>query len=106
MAWVPQACTLPTAEQPLRVEEFDALLASSVRPAERVEPTWLRVHLPAGDDVVATARDLSAREVRCCSFFSFALHPTAAATVLDVRVPQARTSVLDALEQMTRPGGG
>ena len=60
--WVPDACTLPTAEQPSRVQEFDDLLGSSVRPAERIEPTRLRVHLPAGDDVVITAQSLIARE--------------------------------------------
>ncbi|MEV6153769.1 hypothetical protein AB0L53_25835 [Nonomuraea sp. NPDC052129] len=29
--WVPSECTLPTAEQPLRVAEFDALFAEVVR---------------------------------------------------------------------------
>jgi len=29
LAWVPAACTLPTAEQPLRPAEFDALFTSA-----------------------------------------------------------------------------
>ena len=28
MAWVPEACTLPTVEQPVRVAEFDELFAT------------------------------------------------------------------------------
>ena len=39
MAWVPEACTLPTVEQPLRVAEFDELFATAVRPVERVDLT-------------------------------------------------------------------
>jgi hypothetical protein len=31
MTWVPDACTLPTEEVPLRVAEFDALFASTLR---------------------------------------------------------------------------
>ena len=27
VGWVPQACTLPTVQQPLRVAEFDGLFA-------------------------------------------------------------------------------
>jgi hypothetical protein len=41
--WVPAACTLPTAEQPLRVAEFDDLFATSVRAVDRVGPTVLRL---------------------------------------------------------------
>jgi hypothetical protein len=29
--WVPEACTLPTVEQPLRVAEFDDLFATALR---------------------------------------------------------------------------
>jgi hypothetical protein len=30
IAWVPQACTLATADQPLRQAEFDALFATAL----------------------------------------------------------------------------
>lgn len=59
---MPQSCTLPTVEQPLRVAEFGALFATAVRAAERVNPTALRVHLPAGGNIASTARDLIERE--------------------------------------------
>jgi thioredoxin len=91
------ACTLPTAEQPLREAEFDALFASALRGVERPAPAWLRLILDAGDGVEATTRDLTARESSCCSFFDFQLSPAEERLVLDVRVPQARIEVLDGL---------
>jgi hypothetical protein len=99
MTWVPEACTLPTAEQPLRVAEFDELLATAVRPAERVDPTGLRFHLPGDEATAATARDLIARETTCCSFFVFELRASAAGTDLLVRVPPSQIAVLDAIQQ-------
>jgi hypothetical protein len=35
LAWVPDACSLPTVDRPLRLTEFDDLFAVAVR---RVEP--------------------------------------------------------------------
>jgi hypothetical protein len=99
MTWVPEACTLPTEEQPLRVAEFDALFATATGPAERLGPTRLRVHLPGGQDNVARARDLIARETGCCSFFSFDLRPSATDMELDVEVPEAHVAILDAVQQ-------
>lgn len=94
--WAPQACTLPTAEQPLRVAEFDDLFAGGLRGLDRVAPTKLQLRLDA--EVEATARDLTARETSCCSFFSFDY--TAAADgelVLSVTVPESQIPVLDGL---------
>ena len=94
--WVPQACTLPTAEQPLRRAEFDDLFATSLRGMERVAPTRLQLHLDAGTQ--ATARELTARETSCCSFFTFDYTSgTGGELLLDVTVPQAHVAVLDAL---------
>ncbi|MFG1754168.1 hypothetical protein [Streptosporangium sandarakinum] len=45
LGWTPSACTLPTAEQPLRVAEFDALFIDAVRGVARPEPTRLRLEL-------------------------------------------------------------
>lgn len=47
-----------------------------------------------------TARDLTARETSCCSFFAFAMkrHGPDSLT-LDVRVPAAHVAVLDALAE-------
>lgn len=99
MSWVPEACTLPTVEQPLRVAEFDELFADAVRPAERMGPLMLRLYLPPGDQVVSAARELVDRETECCSFFSFEIRGSAAGTELEARVPESRIAVLDAIEE-------
>jgi hypothetical protein len=93
--WVPQACTLPTTDQPLRVAEFDQLFAAAVRGQQRLSPTALRWEFdPAAEH---TARDLTKRESSCCSFFTFTLAATAGRFQLDVQVPPAHVDVLDAL---------
>lgn len=99
-AWVPDACTLPTAEQPLRVAEFDDLL-TAVRDVRRPTPTALTLLLDADPALV---RDLTRRESECCSFFDFTV--TGGDPVrLDIAVPPARAAILDALaERATAPG--
>jgi hypothetical protein len=96
--WVPTACTLPTAEQPLRVAEFDGLFATVVRPPERTGPTTLLVHLPA--EAASTIRDLVARETACCSFFSFDVRASESGTDVLVRVPEEHAPVPDGLERV------
>jgi hypothetical protein len=94
-AWVPEACTLPEAERPLRLAEFDDLLAAALRGQERLSPTRLRWRLdPATEQA---ARDLIRREAGCCSFFSFTFAPADGAVQLDIAVPEAQAGVLDAL---------
>ena len=96
--WVPQACTLPTQEQPLRAAEFDALFTVSLISVERPERT--RVRLVLRPDAEPGARALAARETRCCAFFTFTFgrESTAADTVwMDVAVPPSHVVVLDAL---------
>lgn len=93
--WVPEACSLPTVERPLRVAEFDGLFATALRGQQRLSPTALRWRLdPAAEPA---ARELTGRESSCCSFFSFSFVPDGDAVCLDVRVPAAQVAVLDAL---------
>jgi hypothetical protein len=95
--WIPDACTLPTADRPLRMAEFDALLAGA-RDTERITTTMLRVTLAGGSQLPATVRDLTEREARCCSFFTFSVSVEPPDTVrLDIEVPAAYVVVLDAL---------
>jgi hypothetical protein len=97
LGWAPAACTLPTAEQPARVARFDALFAAADR-IDRLGPTRLRVALTGGNDALDAVRDLTDRESRCCSFFTFTLTaPGPESFVLDVEVPQAHVDVLDTL---------
>jgi hypothetical protein len=101
-AWAPSACTLPTAERPLRVAEFDALFAEAVRAVARPDRTRLRLELDG--ESAARAAGLAARESGCCSFFTFTLTIGGGATTLTVEVPGEHVDVLDALQ--ARAGSG
>jgi hypothetical protein len=96
-AWMPEACTLPTVERPLRLAEFDDLFATALRGQQRLSPMTLRWDLDPIRE--PTARDLTSRESSCCSFFSFVFELSAAALRLDVAVPDAHVEVLDALQR-------
>jgi len=101
-AWVPEACTLPTVDRPLRLAEFDDLFATALRGQQRLSATTLRWDLdPAAE---TTARDLTGRESSCCSFFSFTFHPGDGTLQLDVEVPDAHVAVLDALGERAAAG--
>ena len=93
--WVSEACTLPTVERPLRLDEFDHLFATALTAQDRPSTTVLRWTLdPAAE---RTARDLVEREVGCCSFFTFDFTIAGPTLQVDVRVPLAQVKVLDAL---------
>jgi hypothetical protein len=99
LGWVPDACTLPTADQPLRLAEFDVLFSASVRGGERLASRRLRVTLAGGEELADSVRDLAERETRCCSFFTFTIDASAAGVVqLDIEVPAGHVDVLDALQ--------
>ena len=50
-SWVPDACTLPTVEQPLRAKEFDDLFRDAVTAVHRIDATRARLVLRAGTSV-------------------------------------------------------
>ncbi|WP_084516702.1 hypothetical protein [Microtetraspora niveoalba] len=102
--WAPAACTLPTAEQPLRVAEFDALFAEAVRAVRRPERGRLRLELVFSPDTAARAAELAARENGCCSFFTFTLTVADGALALEVAVPPQYIEVLDALAERSTRG--
>lgn len=102
LGWAPDACTLPTVEQPLRVAEFDDLFATSARGFDRPEPTRLRITLDASPEVAGRAANLMMRESGCCSFFGFALSASGGELHLDVTVPAAHVDVLDELHERAR----
>jgi hypothetical protein len=93
--WVPETCTLPLVERPVRLVEFDQVFAHGLRAQQRVSPTVLRWTLDP--EVESVVRDLTARETACCSFFTFDFTVAADAVQLDVAVPRAQVGVLDAL---------
>ena len=96
--WVAEdACTLPTAERPVRAAEFDALFSEWLVRVERLSPVSARFELAGGDETIALAENLTKRETSCCSFFNFAVSGTDDATTIEVAVPASRADVLDAL---------
>lgn len=102
-SWVaPDACTLPTAERPLRVAEFDALFAGHLRCLEWHGRAAMSMDLSGDVGLTEAVRDLLERESACCSFFSFTV-TTGGGTGpgehvhLDVTVPPGREDVLVAL---------
>ncbi|WP_326642508.1 hypothetical protein OIE67_20060 [Nonomuraea fuscirosea] len=99
LGWAPSACTLPTAEQPLRVAEFDALFTEAVQAVQRPEPTRLRLELVFSPEHAARAAELAARENGCCSFFTFTLTIADGSLALEVTVPAEHIEVLDALSE-------
>jgi hypothetical protein len=106
---VPDACTLPTAERPLRLAEFDALFSTAVREVEAVSPTRARMRLSGPAGIEAVVRDLAGRETQCCSFFTFTVTAQPAGgreeevvLVLEVEVPAAYAEVLAALAGRAR----
>lgn len=104
---LPDACTLPTAERPVRLAEFDDLFATAVRRVDSVGADHARLHLTGPAGLADRVRDLAARETECCSFFTFTTTPTTTpepagdgeAVVLDIEVPAAYADVLASLAQ-------
>ncbi|HEY5784821.1 MAG TPA: hypothetical protein VIT65_08590 [Microlunatus sp.] len=99
---MPEVCTLPTVEQPLRQAEFDSLFATALRAQARSGRALLRWSLDP--DMAATVRDLAARETVCCSFFTFT--EVEGLLQVDVSVPAAHVDVLDALAARADAGMG
>ncbi|MEU8664749.1 hypothetical protein [Actinoplanes philippinensis] len=95
------ACTLPPAEQPLRLAEFDDLFTAALRSLDRASPTRARLHLAGPAGLAETVRDLTEREMACCSYFDFTVAAApdidGETVTLEVRVPQQHIAALTAL---------
>lgn len=92
------ACTLPTAERPLRLAEFDDLFATSVRGVRR-RGDGVLMQLTGTEGLRERVRDLAARETACCSFFTFTIEGTDQDLTLGISVPPDRREILDALAE-------
>ncbi|WP_333772412.1 hypothetical protein [Streptomyces sp. IBSBF 3136] len=104
LAWVPQSCTLPTEERPLRVAEWDDLFGERLVAVSRPGPLRLHLDLASGPGVEERVRDLAERESGCCSFFAFTVTPGENLIVLDIAVDQEHAAVLAALAMRTAVG--
>ena len=96
-AWVPDACTLPTVDQPFRLAEFDDLFETAVLGVHRIATSRLELELRPEPAIAARAAELAARETGCCSFFTFRLTIGDGMLTLDVQTAPAQSDVLDAL---------
>lgn len=90
------ACTLPTAERPLRLAEFDELFETSVHQAEFSGDT-VTLRLSGEEGLGARVRDLAERESSCCTFFTFEVSGTDDHLTLDIAVPPEHRGLLDEL---------
>ncbi|WP_248579591.1 hypothetical protein [Nocardioides sp. InS609-2] len=95
--WVPDACTLPTVEQPLRRAEFDDLFARDVLAVVGESPHRVRLDLRADPAAAARAAGLAVKETGCCSFFTFDLTIADGAVSLGIETAPAHGAVLAAL---------
>lgn len=95
--WVPQSCTLPTEQRPLRVAEWGGLFAERLKEVTRPEPLRLRMDLGSDTSAEGRVRDLVEQESGCCSFFSFTVTAGTGALLLDIAVDEVHAPVLDAL---------
>lgn len=100
--WVPEACTLPAADQPLRLAEFDALFAADVTAVQQPSADTALLTLRPDASVAARAADLAVRETACCSFFEFTLTATGGQLAMQIRTPAAQIEVLDAVVERAR----
>jgi hypothetical protein len=106
-AWVPvDACTLPTADQPLRLAEFDDLFTDALNTVEGDGAQRARLLLAGDATLPGRVRRLVDAESSCCSFITFTVtssepHPAAGpgktSVALTIEVPAARAEVLAAL---------
>ncbi len=96
-SWIPAACTLPTAERPLRVAAFDALFAEAVTEVSPSGPGRIRLALRPEPQIAARVAELTVRETGCCSLFTFTLTAADGALVLEVGVDDRHREVLHAL---------
>jgi hypothetical protein len=95
--WVPEACTLPTVEQPLRRAEFDDLFTRDVLAVVRESPHRVRLQLRPDDAVAARAAGLAVKETGCCSFFTFELTIGDGEVALRIATSPTHEAVLVAL---------
>jgi hypothetical protein len=92
----PDACSLPVADQPGRVGEWDLLFQKAVREIETV-PGGVRFELDPSRVKVAAVEDLADRESRCCAFFTFRVSVASDALALSVDADPEHAEVVEAL---------
>jgi hypothetical protein len=83
---VPVACSLDAASLAGRIDEWRALVASSVVSWE-ADATSVRLVLEGSDATLAAAAGLGQREKQCCAFFDVGIELGPGTRTLYLRVP-------------------
>jgi hypothetical protein len=97
----PIACSLDAGVRSERVEEWRAMVASSVSTMSS-DATTVRLVLDESDAALLEAASLGQREKACCPFFEVSLELTAETRTLSLRVPEGAEEVLAAFVAMLR----
>ena len=85
------------AQQSVRAAEWGDLFGAAVLDIRRVTVRSARLELRPDPIVAARAADLSARETRCCSFFTFSQIAGGGTLTLEIGVAPEHVATLDAL---------
>ncbi len=97
----PVACTLAPDAMPGRLDEWQAVLAR-VEEREPV-PNGIRLGFAPDADLLASLTRVAAKEVECCSFFSFALSLEPGAAWFTITAPADAQPLVAALFGGTEP---
>jgi hypothetical protein len=89
----PIACSLDAGARTERMEEWRALVTSSVR-ALTSDATTVRLVLDGSDAALLRATSLGQREKACCPFFDVSVDLAADTRTLSLRVPEGVEEVL------------
>ena len=96
------ACTLDAGSLADRIDEWRALVASSVVSMEAGD-TALRLLLDNGDAALVSAASLGQREKGCCGFFDVAIELDAEHRVLRLSVPPGEEEALAGFVALLTP---
>ena len=99
---VPIACSLDAGSLADRVDEWRALVATSVVAVE-VEPKVVHLVLEPSELALVTAVELAQREKQCCPFFDVVVAIGAQQRTLSLRVPDGAEEALASFLAMLRP---
>jgi hypothetical protein len=101
-AGTPIACSLDAASLADRVEEWRALVATSVVTLE-AEPTAVHLVLAPSDAALVAAVGLAQREKQCCPFFDVVIDVGARQRTLSLRVPDGAEEAMATFVAMLTP---
>ena len=97
----PIACSLDAGALAGRVDEWRALVASSVVRVEAA-PSSVRLFLRNSDAALVAAADLGAREKACCAFFDVAIEIEPGTRALRLAVPDGAEEALATFAALLR----